>query len=174
MHMKTIIKITLLIMLITFINLSIQTFSLSAIDPNEYIPDIRPFNDKTIQWKVTGKFRDPRPSLNGGGTYPHTGVDYNLKFGTPILATASGTVVHAGQIQNQKAYGYVIKIDHGNGKQTLYAHLSEDVVNKGDIVKKSQVIGYSGDTGRTFGEHLHYEIRENDIPVHPALYIYKK
>ena len=65
-------------------------------------------------------------------------------------------------------YGNLLMVDHGNGFRTLYAHLAERLVRAGDLVQKGDVIGTVGDTGRTTGPHLHYEVRVNGLPVNPT------
>ena len=82
--------------------------------------------------------------------------------GTPILAAADGTVVIANGVDRWGgSYGYYVKLDHGGGPQTLYAHCSSICVTTGQQVQAGQVIGYVGSTGRPTGNHLHLEIIEN-------------
>ena len=87
----------------------------------------------------------------------HTGVDFAMPIGTPIYATADG-VVNGAEFSGG-GYGYLVKIDHSLGFMTYYAHLNKIVVQKGMFVKRGQLIAYSGNTGRSTGPHLHYEIR---------------
>jgi peptidase M23-like protein len=98
----------------------------------------------------------------------HSGVDFWAWPGTRIHATAGGRVVHAGWYGG---YGYAVKIYHGKGMETLYAHCSKLVVNKGDIVKKGQVISLSGASGLAVGAHLHYEIRKYGRAINPTPYL---
>lgn len=122
---------------------------------------------------VTGKFMWPtEPGHISCGWYGysgHRGVDLSAKVGTPIYA-ADGGVVQAVYKKNY-GYGYHIIISHGNGYSTLYAHLSKIKVSVGDKVAKGQVIALSGNTGRTTGPHLHFEIRINGVQVNPTPYI---
>lgn len=98
----------------------------------------------------------------------HNGIDIAASTGTPILAADSGMVVFRGWSGN---YGYLIKIDHGNGAMvTWYGHLSRFNVSLGDTVTKGQVIGYVGNTGFSTGPHLHYEVHVNGKPVDPLRY----
>jgi len=97
----------------------------------------------------------------------HNGIDIGAHTGTPILAADSGMVTFRGWSGN---YGYMIKIDHGNGMVTLYAHLSAFNVQLGDTVQKGQVIGYVGNTGYSTGPHLHFEVHVNGTPVNPLNY----
>ncbi len=99
------------------------------------------------------------------GTFQtHRAIDFAAPTGTPIETVADGTVVFAGW---QGAYGNFIKIEHGGGIATAYAHLSKMNVKKGDRVRQGQVIGEVGTTGRSTGPHLHYEMYKNGELVHP-------
>lgn len=98
----------------------------------------------------------------------HPGIDIAGPVGTPIRATADGIVVFASR---KGGYGKLIEIDHGNGYSTRYGHLMGFAVKKGERVRKGQVIGWIGLTGRTTGPHLHYEVRRNNIPVNPRRYL---
>jgi len=90
----------------------------------------------------------------------HTGIDYALPVGTPVLASEDGTVVFAGW--DKTGYGNTVIIRHPDGNATLNAHLAAPLkVKVGDKVKKSQVIGFSGSTGNSTGPHLHFEARKN-------------
>jgi murein DD-endopeptidase MepM/ murein hydrolase activator NlpD len=95
----------------------------------------------------------------------HAGIDLAGPVGTPIYATADGTVARAGW--NSGGYGNLIEIDHGRGIVTRYGHLSKMDVNPGDRVTRGQMIGRMGSTGRSTGSHLHYEVRIDDRPVNP-------
>ncbi|MGR4867634.1 M23 family metallopeptidase [Variovorax sp. LARHSF232] len=98
----------------------------------------------------------------------HSGVDLVAPAGTPILATAGGRVVFAGE---RDGYGHVVEIDHGNGLVTRYAHASRLIVRQGDVVLPRQNIAEVGSTGRSTGPHLHMEVLENGTPVNPAGYM---
>jgi murein DD-endopeptidase MepM/ murein hydrolase activator NlpD len=89
-------------------------------------------------------------------------------MGTPVDAAASGTVAVAG-VQN--GYGNVVYIDHGNGLQTRYGHLSHIDVVVGQQIKRGERLGLVGSTGRSTGPHLHYEVRINNQPVNPRPYL---
>ena len=100
---------------------------------------------------------------------PHTGIDIAAKKGTPVYATADGT------ISNQKpgsGYGNVIVINHGYSYQTLYAHLSKKAVKPGQKVTRGQIIGYVGNTGLSLGPHLHYEVIKDGTYVNPIHYFF--
>jgi murein DD-endopeptidase MepM/ murein hydrolase activator NlpD len=101
---------------------------------------------------------------------PHLGVDWGAKRGTPLYAVAKGRVVYAGWM---RGYGKVVKIDHGGGFVSLYAHQSRLKVRRGNYVKKGQVIGYVGSTGRSTGPHLHFGLYRNGRAVNPLKYLGK-
>lgn len=96
----------------------------------------------------------------------HTGIDYGCPLNTPILASKTGTVKFAGW--DNTGYGYCVIIQHADGNATLYAHLKMVAVKAGQKVERSQVIGYSGTTGKSTGPHLHFEARRtwNDYRSH--------
>ncbi len=100
-----------------------------------------------------------------GGRARHMGIDLSGPIGTPIYATADGVVSDAGW--NSGGYGNLIKVDHGRGVETRYAHLSQIVVAPGQRVKRGQMIGKMGSTGRSTGSHLHYEVRIEGRAVNP-------
>ena len=98
----------------------------------------------------------------------HTGIDLGGAVGTAIYAYRSGTVTFAGW---GSGYGLHVKVDHGNGMSTLYAHCSELLVSAGQQVSEGQIIAKIGLTGYTTGPHLHFEVRINGVPVNPYPYI---
>ena len=98
----------------------------------------------------------------------HEGVDFGAPTGTHVSAADGGTVTFAGW---DGAYGNVIRINHGGGKTSVYAHLSKILVKKGTKVYKGQHIGNVGNTGRSTGPHLHFEIRVNGVPKNPLNYL---
>jgi murein DD-endopeptidase MepM/ murein hydrolase activator NlpD len=105
----------------------------------------------------------------GGRSYEmHEGIDFAGPVGKPILATAQGVVVNA---EYSGGYGNQVKIDHGYGYETLYAHLSELEVKIGDRVERGDVLGYLGNTGRSSGPHLHYGVYRNGRAVNPRYYL---
>lgn len=95
---------------------------------------------------------------------PHNGVDFKVQVGTPVYAPADGEVTFAGYMRGG---GYVVILKHANSFSTVYMHLSKFDVKKGQKVNVGQIIARSGNTGRSTGAHLHYEVRINDRPVDP-------
>ena len=95
----------------------------------------------------------------------HLGIDLAAAEGTPVFAADSGTVVYAGW--NDSGYGNLVAIDHNNGYKTIYAHLSSISVGCGDNVTAGSMIGLSGNTGRSTGGHLHFEIRYYSQFINP-------
>ncbi len=98
----------------------------------------------------------------------HSGIDFRGKYGDKIRATAHGKVVYAGR---NGGFGKFIKIDHGNGYTTSFAHMKKVEVKKGQYVKQGQVIGRVGSSGRSTGPHLHYEISRNGKTINPYRFI---
>jgi murein DD-endopeptidase MepM/ murein hydrolase activator NlpD len=101
----------------------------------------------------------------------HPGLDIAVRTGTPIKAMADGVVIEAESQGENSGYGHYVKIDHGNGLHTLYAHMSILQVEPGDQIAAGQVIGLSGNTGFSTGPHLHLEVRQNGVKKDPALYL---
>ncbi|MDO5484161.1 MAG: M23 family metallopeptidase, partial [Desulfovibrionaceae bacterium] len=122
-------------------------------------------------WPATGFVSSSfgmRSSPFGRGRKFHKGLDISNRTGTPIVATAQGTVILAAR---DGAYGNSVEIDHGGGIVTKYAHLQKFTVQSGQWVRRGQLIGNMGMSGRSTGPHLHYEVRLNGVPVNPMRYI---
>jgi murein DD-endopeptidase MepM/ murein hydrolase activator NlpD len=122
-------------------------------------------------WPVTGWITSEfgiRQSPFSSGLEFHKGVDISTRFGKEVVAPADGLVVTSAFDSSDGNY---IKIDHGHGLATGFAHLSKMAVKQGVRVKKGQIIGYVGDTGRSTGTHLHYAVFVNNIPVNPKRYL---
>jgi murein DD-endopeptidase MepM/ murein hydrolase activator NlpD len=122
-------------------------------------------------WPVTGRISSVfglRRFFNGQERRPHSGLDIAAKEGTPVVAMANGKVVEAG---NFFFSGNVIFIEHGQGIVSLYAHLSRIDVKVGQMVKKGELIGAVGQTGRVTGPHLHLSVLVNRISVDPLLFL---
>jgi len=131
-----------------------------TITPKNYVssPFIVPMSSK-----ITSDFGKARIYNDVLGGY-HSGTDFRAKVGTPIIASNDGKVVLA---QNRFYSGNSVIIDHGEGIYTCYYHMSEFKVKKGDFVKKAQVLGLSGATGRITGPHLHFSARVGGLQVDP-------
>lgn len=118
-------------------------------------------------WPVVGwlssAFGSRKDPVNGGADF-HPGLDISADYGTPVKATAEGTIETAGWAGD---YGNMILVKHGYGMSTRYGHLSRIVVSSGSTVHRGQIIGYVGATGRTTGSHLHYEIMMNGSRINP-------
>lgn len=120
-----------------------------------------------VQGRVTSSFGEREDPFNGEGAF-HTGIDIATALGDAVRATADGTVVKAGM---GTGYGREVILDHGQGVETLYAHLSGFAVTAGQEVHRGDLIGYVGSSGRSTGPHLHYEVRIHDTPVNPHKYL---
>lgn len=133
---------------------------------DQYLPWIAlPTLWPTRGW-ITGEFGDRRGNHNRG--HWHEGIDIAAPIGTAIVAPADGMVVFAGYRQG---YGQAIIVDHGYGMSTLYGHCSQMYVNEGTQIKRGMLIATVGNTGRSTGPHLHYEVHVDGAPVDPLLYI---
>jgi septal ring factor EnvC (AmiA/AmiB activator) len=121
-------------------------------------------------WPVNGPITSSFGSrcLGNGDCSSHPGIDIGVPAGTPIQASAGGTVIFTGWMGG---YGNLTIIDHGRGLATAYGHQLSIAVGNGAIVSQGQVIGYVGCTGYCFGAHLHFEVRVNGIPVDPLGYL---
>ncbi|MDQ8747955.1 M23 family metallopeptidase [Elizabethkingia miricola] len=98
----------------------------------------------------------------------HKGLDIAVPFGSDVRSAAQGTVIFAGQ---KGGYGNCIIVSHGNGLATLYGHLSSVLVSPNQQIKVGEVIAKSGNSGRSTGPHLHYEVHKNNTPVNPRLFL---
>jgi murein DD-endopeptidase MepM/ murein hydrolase activator NlpD len=98
----------------------------------------------------------------------HMGLDFPADVGTPIKAAAGGMVVNT---EVHPAYGHMVEIDHGNGLVTRYAHTSKVLVKQGDLVRRGQVVAQVGNTGRSTGPHLHFEVLVDGVPQNPARFL---
>jgi murein DD-endopeptidase MepM/ murein hydrolase activator NlpD len=119
------------------------------------------------QPKQSSDFGYRSDPFHGGGAF-HAGIDLTGSIGDAIHAAADGVVVRAGW---WAGYGKVVVVDHGNGMETRYGHLSRFHVKEGDIIRQGQVIGGMGSTGRSTGTHLHFEIRLDGRPVDPQPFL---
>ncbi|MDW2994598.1 MAG: peptidoglycan DD-metalloendopeptidase family protein [Alphaproteobacteria bacterium] len=128
--------------------------------------DILPLG-KPVNSRITSNYGTRKDPFTGKQK-KHRGIDFAGKIGTELLAVAPGRVVSAGE---RVGYGTTVEIDHGLGFTTLYAHLSQILVSRGDWVRPGTVIGLAGSSGRSTGPHLHYEIRYKGAPFDPTKFI---
>jgi murein DD-endopeptidase MepM/ murein hydrolase activator NlpD len=117
----------------------------------------------TRNFTLSARFGQSGPMWSSGR---HTGLDFAGPVGTTIMAADDGKVVSAGPAG---AYGNMIEIAHGDGTRTVYAHLSDIDVRKGQTVDRGQHIGDLGNTGNSSGPHLHFEVRDHGKPVDPEM-----
>lgn len=133
----------------------------------KHIPSIRPIQGAKITDRF-GKRKDPFIER----IRHHNGIDLAAKYGTRVYAAAGGVVEFTRRkYRLNKGYGRVVIINHGYGYKTLYGHLSKIMVRPGQKVKRWDVVGLSGDTGRATGPHLHYEVWHNGRPQNPEDFI---
>jgi len=121
-----------------------------------------------IQGSGVGSGFGVRADPIAGVSAMHEGVDFSAEVGTPVVSAAGGVVVEADR---HPQYGNLIEIDHGNGFTTRYAHLSKIGVRSGQLVKRGQLIAASGNTGRSTGPHLHFEVRYQGVAQNPARFL---
>ena len=156
--------------------LAIQSKSLDEIlklakDKNKLlaaIPAIQPVKNENLKQMASGFGYRTDPFTKAKKF--HAGMDFSAKTGTPIFATGDGVVDRADNTAS--GYGNHIVLKHGFGYETLYAHLSKYNVKKGQRVKRGDIIGYVGSTGRSEAPHLHYEVHKNDAVVNPLNFYY--
>ncbi len=132
------------------------------------IPAIQPVSNKELRRIASGfGYRvDPVYKI----TKFHAGLDFTAPQGTPIYATADGSVKSSGY--NAGGYGNHVVIDHGYGYETLYGHMVRVKARPGQTVKRGEVIGWVGNTGKSTGAHCHYEVHKNGKPVDPIYFFY--
>jgi murein DD-endopeptidase MepM/ murein hydrolase activator NlpD len=132
-----------------------------------HIPAIQPVSEKHLRVMASGYGYRVDPVY--GTTKFHEGMDFSAPQGTPVYATGDGTVIHSSW---ESAYGNLIEINHGYNYVTRYAHLSEILVRNGQTVKRGDLIGKVGNTGKSTGPHLHYEVRLRGEPQNPVNYYF--
>jgi murein DD-endopeptidase MepM/ murein hydrolase activator NlpD len=120
-----------------------------------------------VEGPVSGSFGERIDPFNGEGAF-HTGVDISTAYGQPVIAPADGVVTFAA---DAGGYGRLVILEHGQGISTRYGHLASFAVALGQSVRRGDVIGYVGRSGRATGPHLHYEVRIQGVPVNPHKYL---
>ena len=131
------------------------------------IPAIQPISEKFLRAMASG-YGYRRDPIYGTGKF-HEGMDFSSPVGTPVYATGDGKVTTA---KWQSAYGNLVELDHGYNYTTRYAHLSQILVKPGQTVKRGDIIGKVGNTGKSTGPHLHYEVRLKGQPQNPVNYYF--
>ena len=134
----------------------------------EAIPSIQPVKNKDLTRIASGFGYRSDPFTKARKM--HFGMDFTAKRGTPVYATGNGVVKRADS--RSSGFGKHIRIDHGFGYISLYAHLSKYNVRRGQKVKRGDIIGYVGNTGRSAGPHLHYEIIKDNKKINPLNFYY--
>jgi murein DD-endopeptidase MepM/ murein hydrolase activator NlpD len=132
------------------------------------IPAIQPISNKQLNRIASGFGTRIDPVY--GSTKMHKGLDFAAPQGTPIYATGNGTVKEAGV--SNGGYGNFVVINHGYGYETIYGHMLRTNVHAGQVVKRGEVIGFVGSTGKSTGPHCHYEVHINNEPVDPVYFFY--
>ncbi|MBN2781026.1 MAG: peptidoglycan DD-metalloendopeptidase family protein, partial [Candidatus Marinimicrobia bacterium] len=133
----------------------------------QYIPAITPL--KTDSYYISSNYGYRIDPFTEETKY-HSGIDLAANRGTPVHASGNGKVIYASY--SYGGYGNVVKVDHGYGFVTVYAHLNRIKVEKGDTVERGALLGEVGSTGRSTGPHLHYEVQKDGKPVNPSKYMW--
>ena len=131
------------------------------------IPAIQPVKNQDLKRMASGYGMRMHPILKTRRM--HNGMDFTSPKGTPIFASGNGKIKKA---HRSSSFGKVVYIDHGYGYETIYAHMSKITAKKGQVVKRGDIIGYVGNTGRSMAPHLHYEVHKNGRAVNPIYYYY--
>lgn len=145
----------------------LRKLALSRADRLSHIPAIQPVSEAKLKQMASGYGRRVDPVY--GTVKFHEGMDFACDVGTPVYATGDGTVTAADW---HSGYGNRIDINHGFGYTTRYAHLSKISVRPGQTVRRGDLIGLSGNTGKSTGPHVHYEVRLKDVPQNPVNYYF--
>ncbi|HBK71670.1 MAG TPA: peptidase M23 [Flavobacteriaceae bacterium] len=132
------------------------------------IPAIQPIRNEDLTRMASGYGWRSDPFTKARKM--HKGMDFTAPTGTPIYASGNGVIHRADS--RASGFGNHIEIDHGYGYKTIYAHLSKYNVKKGQKVKRGDLIGFVGNTGRSSGPHLHYEVHKNGKPINPINFYY--
>ena len=133
-----------------------------------HIPAIFPLKETEI--KYISSYFGYRPDPIYKIEKFHSGIDFSAQMGTEAYATGDGTVDEVEK--GHWGYGNLVVIDHGYGYKTRYAHLQKAAVRKGQKIKRGQLVGYIGNTGKTTGVHLHYEVLKNDVQIDPINFFF--
>ena len=132
------------------------------------LPAIQPVSNKDLKRMASGFGYRIDPIYKTRKM--HAGMDFSAPIGTPIYSTGNGKVSKVKK--SSRGYGNHVKIDHGYGYVTLYAHMSKYIVRKGQKVKRGELIGYVGSTGKSVAPHLHYEVHKDNKKINPVNFYY--
>lgn len=126
-------------------------------------------NRPEFLWPVRGSISS---GFGNRGRGFHYGIDITAPKGTPIRASADGLVVASrNSLDGYRGYGKIVVVEHGGGISTIYAHNSKNLVAEGECVRAGQLIGEVGNSGNADGSHLHFEVRSNNKPIDPLVYL---
>ncbi len=131
------------------------------------VPSLWPVNGRILS--RFGERMDPFSGEGEAHNEFHSGMDISAAMGTSVHAAADGIVEYAANVGD--GYGKMVVIDHGHGMQTRYAHLSRFEVIPGQEIRRGEILGFSGNTGRVTSPHLHYEVRQGGVPVNPDKFL---
>lgn len=145
----------------------LRTLALNSSERMRHVPAIQPVSELSLKQMASGYGRRVDPIY--GTVKMHEGMDFACDIGTDVYATGDGTVVTSDWASG---YGNVVEIDHGYGYMTRYAHLSKTAVKAGQKVKRGDLIAKSGNTGKSTGPHVHYEVRLHDVAQNPVNYYF--
>lgn len=146
----------------------IITLATNKADMLASLPAIQPVSNKDLSRMASGFGYRIDPIYKTRKF--HAGMDFSAKTGTPIYATGDGKILKVRK--SKRGYGNHVKIDHGFGYVTLYAHMSKYIVKKGQKVKRGEIIGYVGNTGKSVAPHLHYEVHKDNRKINPVNFYY--
>ena len=146
-----------------------QLEALESVMLGHYIQDISDVAGRPVQKGWLSSYYGMRDDPFSGKPAMHKGLDFAGKDGDPVIATAAGIVTWSGE---RYGYGNMVEIDHGNGLVSRYAHNAKLDVLVGDVVTKGQVIASMGNTGRSTGVHVHYEVLRNGQQIDPLPFVY--
>lgn len=134
-------------------------------DVFRFVPSVAPLKER---YRISDGFGYRVHPISGRRAF-HAGLDMAAEYAATVHATASGTVTFSG---NVPGYGRTVVVTHRFGFQTRYAHLTRIYRHKGDAVEKGEVVGFVGSTGRSTGNHLHYEVIKNNRKINPINFMY--
>lgn len=154
-------------------NQSVSYDSLFALARNKsdmlaHIPAIMPLKVTDLKYISSNYGYRPDPIYKISKF--HGGMDFSAPMGTEVYVTGDGVVIDVDK--SFWGYGNMVTVDHGYGYVTRYAHLQSAAVRKGQKLKRGQLIGFVGNTGKTTGVHLHYEVRKNNVPINPISFFF--